>query len=223
MLSLAVAVIAIALPDSINPSLIAAELVFAAGTHASRRTVAFTAVAFGVTFLAGLALALGLGDLILSVVPKPGRTVKYALITAAGIVLVLGGAVVWLRRRSLASPDTEHRRRPVEPGSPVLVGAGITALELLTAFPYFAAIGLIVGSSTSDSGKIFLLALYCVVYTAPLIAIAVVCAVMGTRAEAVLAPVMAWLLTRWPLLVAPLAAVLGIGLAAYGIAQLSSA
>jgi hypothetical protein len=222
VLSLAVAVIAIALPDSINPTLIGAELVFAVGPHASRRTVAFTVVAFAVTFLAGLALALGLGDLILSVVPKPGRTVKYALITAAGIVLVLGGVAVWIRRHSLASSDAEHQPPPKAPGSPVLVGAGITSLELLTAFPYFAAIGLIVGSSTSDSGKLFLLILYCVVYTGPLIAIAVVCAVMGKRAESVLDPPMAWLLAHWPRLVAPLAAVLGVGLTAYGIVQLTS-
>ena len=46
----------------------------------------------------------------------------------------------------------------------MLVGSGIAALEVLTAFPYFAAIALIVGSSTSGSAKLFLLVLYCVVY-----------------------------------------------------------
>ena len=87
---------------------------------------------------------------------------------------------------------------------------------------YFAAIAMIVGSNASNPGKVWLLALYCVVYTAPLIAIVVVCAAKGERAAAVLRPVSQWLLTRWPVIVAPLAVVIGIGLAAYGIVKLSS-
>ena len=61
------------------------------------------------------------------------------------------------------------------------MGAGIAGLELLTAFPYFAAIAMIAGSGVSDVGKLSLLVLYCVIYTLPLIAIAVVIAIMGLR------------------------------------------
>ena len=164
MLSLAIAVVAIALPDCINPSLIGAELFFAGGQHPARQTVAFTVVTFAVTFLVGLALALGLGDLILSVVPKPGKTVKYALITGAGVVLLMASAVLWFRRKALASsPLDDHQGERKSPGSAVLVGGGIAGLELLTAFPYFAAIAMIVGSSVSDPVKVWLLVLYCVV------------------------------------------------------------
>ena len=74
MLSLAIAVIAIALPDSINPTLIAAELLVAAGPRPGIRALAFTIAAATVTLVAGFALALGLGDLIVSLLPKPGRT-----------------------------------------------------------------------------------------------------------------------------------------------------
>jgi hypothetical protein len=73
--------------------------------------VAFTLAAWAVTFASGLALALGLGDVILSLVPNPGTTVKYALIVAAGIVLTVGGAVVWIRRRALVSADASNDRR----------------------------------------------------------------------------------------------------------------
>ena len=222
MLSLAVAVVAIALPDCINPSLIGGELLFVSGRRPARQTATFALVTFAVTFLFGLALALGLGDLILSLLPKPGATVKYALITAAGIALMLGGAVLWARRKSVAGSESEHRGEKDAPASAVLVGGGIAALELFTAFPYFAAIALIVGSNSSNVGKVSLLVLYCVVYTAPLIGIAVVCAVMGKRAAAALEPVIAWLMARWPLIVAPLAGVIGIGLTAYGVVQLSS-
>jgi cytochrome c biogenesis protein CcdA len=221
MLKLAVAVVAIALADCINPSLIGGELFVATGERPRQKTIAFTVAAWIVTFVFGLALALGLGDLILALVPKPGRTVKYGLIAAAGVVLVAGGAVVWIRRRSLVSPEASDDRdgshRPA-----ALMGAGIAGLELLTAFPYFAAIAMIVGSGVSNAERLLLLILYCVIYTLPLIAIAVLIAVMGERAERILRPVGDWLSAHWPAVVAPLTAVFGIGVLAFGIVQLSS-
>jgi cytochrome c biogenesis protein CcdA len=221
MLKLAVAVVAIALADCVNPSLIGGELFVATGQHPRRQTIAFTAAAWTVTFVFGLALALGLGDLILSLVPKPGSTVKYALIISAGIVLVVGGVVVWIRRRALVSAEaSDDRRGSHRPAT--LMGAGIAGLELLTAFPYFAAIAMIAGSGVSDPGKLSLLVLYCVIYTLPLIAIAAVIAVLGERAERILRPMGDWLSARWPMVVAPLTAAFGIGVLAFGIVQLSS-
>jgi cytochrome c biogenesis protein CcdA len=221
MLKTAVAVVAIALADCVNPSLIGGELFVATGEHPRRQTVAFTVAAWIVTFAFGLALALGLGDLILSLVPKPGATVKYVLITAAGIVLVVGGAVVWIRRKALVSTATSDARR--ESHRPAaLMGAGIAGLELLSAFPYFAAIAMIAGSGASDAGKLSLLVLYCVIYTLPLIAITIVIAVMGERAERILRPAGDWLPAHWPVVVAPLTAAFGIVVLVFGIVQLSS-
>jgi hypothetical protein len=221
LLKLAVAVVAIALPDCINPSLIAGELFVATGERPRLRTAGFTVAAFTVTLLFGLAFALGLGDLILSLVPKPSATVKYSLIAAAGLVLVIGGTGVWLRRRALASSDVT-KSLSASHGSSAVVGAGIAGLELLTAFPYFAAIAMIVGSGVSDAAKLSLIVLYCVVYTLPLIAIAAVVALMGTRAEQILQPTGAWLFAHWPALVGPLTAAIGIALLVFGIVQLIS-
>jgi len=221
MLKLAVAVVAIALADCVNPSLIGGELFVATGEHPRRQAMAFTAAALIVTFAFGLALAIGLGDLILSLVPKPGRTVKYALIAFAGLVLLVGGAVVWIRRKALVSTDaTAHQDEPHRAAA--LMGAGIAGLELLTAFPYFAAIAMIVGSGVSDAGKLSLLILYCVIYTLPLIVIALVIAIMGERAERALRSAGDWLSGHWPVIVAPLTAAFGIGVLAFGVAQLSS-
>jgi hypothetical protein len=94
--------------------------------------------------------------------------VKYALIASAGIVLVVGGVVAWIRRRALVSAEaSDDRRESHRPAT--LMGAGIAGLELLTAFPYFAAIAMIAGSGVSDVGKLSLLVLYCVIYTLSLI------------------------------------------------------
>ncbi len=220
MLSLVIAVVAIALPDSINPSLIAAELLVAGGRHPGARAVAFTLAAWVVTFVAGLALALGLGDLIVSILPKPGRTLKYSLIIAAGCVLALGGVVIWIRRKTLAGHAPSAESSSSSHGPAAIVGAGVAGVELLTAFPYFAAIALIVGSSVSVPEKVLLIFLYCVVYTLPLIAIAAVCVIKRERAEALLRPTVEWLFQRWPVVVAPLAACLGAGLIIYGVVRL---
>jgi cytochrome c biogenesis protein CcdA len=221
MLKLAVAVVAIALPDCINPSLIGGELLVATGAHPRWRTAVFTLAAWAVTFVFGLAFAVGLGDLILSFLPKPDATLKYSLITAAGLVLVVGGILVWIRRKALASSKPTEKRRTSH-GSAALMGAGIAGLELLTAFPYFAAIAMIVGSGVSNAAKLSLLVLYCVIYTLPLIVIAAVFAVMGERAERLLRPVGDWLFAHWPVIVGPLTAAIGIGVVAFGIVQLGS-
>jgi len=220
MLKLAAAVVMIALPDCINPTLIGAELFVATGGHPRRRTAMFTLAAFTVTLVFGVAFALGLGDLALSLLPKVGPTVKYALIIAAGVVLTVGGAIVWFRRDALGSSQATEARIHSH-GSSALIGAGIAGVELLTAFPYFAAIALIVGSDVSQGGKLFLLVLYCVVYALPLIAIAVAFAIMGERAERVMKPVGDWLLVHWPLIIGPLTAAIGVIVLAFGIIELS--
>ena len=218
MLKLAIAVVAIALPDCINPSLIGGELLVAMGSHPRRRTVVFTLAVWTVTFGFGVAFALGLGDMILSFVPNPGAGTKYALIAAAGLVLVIGGIVIWIRRGALTSamptPLGAH-------GSVGLIGAGLAGLELLTAFPYFAAIAMIAGSDVSLASKVLLLVLYCLVYTLPLIVIAAVFMVMGERAGGVVRPAGDWLVTHWPVVVGPLTAAIGIALFAFGFVQLA--
>lgn len=221
MLKLSLAVVAIALADCINPTLIGGELLVATRPHPRRQTVAFTIGAGVVTFVFGLALALGLGDLILSVVPKPGPTVKYSLITAAGVALLAGGGVVMLQRRHLASSEPASKRRSPH-GAAGLIGAGLGGVELVTAFPYFAAIAMIIGSGVSGPEKLTLLILYCVIYTLPLIGIAVAFAIMGDAAEKRVRPFGDWMLAHWPLIVGPITAVIGLAVLVFGIVELSS-
>jgi hypothetical protein len=102
-----------------------------------------------------------------------------------------------------------------------LIGGGLAGVELLTAFPYFAAIALIVGSGVSNAEKLLLLVLHYVIYTLPLIAIAVVFAVMGDRGERVLRPTGDWLTTHWPFVVGPVTGVIGAGVLDCGITQLT--
>lgn len=222
MAGLALAVLAIALPDSLNPSLIVADAYLTLGPGSVVRTAAFTLGAFAVTLAGGLVLALGLGDLIVSLLPKLSHHVKYEVLTGLGVALALGGAVIWWRRHDLV--DSEPRPREQQPASgsssAVLMGSGLAGVELLTAFPYFAAIAMIAGSSEPAGGKVALLLLYDVVYVLPLIAITVACMIWGERAARRLQPIADWIATHWPMIVAPLVSLVGVGMAVYGLVQL---
>ena len=221
MLKLALTVVAIALPDCINPSLIGGALFVATRPRARTGVAAFTLAAGMVTFVFGVVFAFGLGNLILSVVPKPSSIVRNSLITAAGVVMLAGSAVIWIRRRTLTQDPVRDEGNAHR--SAALIGAALAGIELLSAFPYFAAIALIVGSGVSLAGKVSLLALYCVIYILPLIAIAVAYAVMGDQAERILRPIGDRLLAHWPIIVAPITACIGIAVLAFGVVQLSSA
>ena len=118
------------------------------------------------------------------------------------------------RRRPRVDPAVRELRRRLD-----TLEAEIH-VELLTAFPYFAAISIIVGSSVSSPSKVFLLGIYNLVYVVPLIGIAIVCAVMGPGASGFLNRIRDSVLTRWPVVVAPLAVVLGLGLTAFGVLRL---
>jgi cytochrome c biogenesis protein CcdA len=215
---LVLAIILIALPDSVNPSLIITELFLAAGPHPRRSTAVFTVAAMATTFAGGLALAVGLGDVILSLLPKPSAVVKDTVTAGAGAVLISGGLLLWIRREPAAA--RVHTGRAPDRAAAVL-GVGIAGVELLSALPYLAAIALIVGSDVSDVQKVILLLLYNVVYALPLIAIAAVTAFAEANAQRLLTPVTAWLMRHWPTLVASLSVTVGIALVAYGGARLT--
>jgi cytochrome c biogenesis protein CcdA len=218
VIKLVVAIILIALPDSVNPSLILTELFLAGGPHPRRSTAVFTVAAMATTFAGGLALALGLGDVILSLVPKPSEVVTNALIAGAGALLIVAGLVLWIGRERAAArvhPDRAPHR------AAAVLGVGVAGVELLSALPYFAAIALIVGSDVSHAQRVILLLLYNVVYALPLIAIAAVTAVDEPNAQRLLGPVTTRLLRQWPALVASLSVIVGIGLLLYGGARLT--
>jgi hypothetical protein len=60
---------------------------------------------------------------------------------------------------------------------------------------------MVVGSSVSPGSKIFLIVLYNVIYVLPLIALVIVCAVMGERGGRLVAPIGDWIAMRWPIVV----------------------
>jgi cytochrome c biogenesis protein CcdA len=145
MLKILVLVVTVALGDSLNPSTIGPAIFIASGARARLAVLEFTLAVFVVHFAGGAILLLGPGHLLLSLVNKLAPTTRDALELAAGLALLLAGTVIWNQRHRLAQrklPSPSPKRK-----SSIRLGATIIAIELPTAFPYFAAITAILGAA----------------------------------------------------------------------------
>jgi cytochrome c biogenesis protein CcdA len=205
----------IALGDSVNPSTIGPALYLGTTEHPKRQVSGFLVGLLAVNFLGGLVILLGPGQFLLSLVPKPTPTTKHTLEILGGLALLTLAAVLWFRRRKLARhelPSLAGRQ-----GSSIALGAGIGAIELATAFPYFAAIAVIAGSGIRLVAKVLALVVYNVVFAAPIIAILLVLMVLGERADEPLRRVRDWLQRYWPELSAGLAGLIGGAVLVLGI------
>jgi cytochrome c biogenesis protein CcdA len=212
--------ISIGIADSLNPSTIAPALYLASGDHAKRQVAEFTLGVFAVYFLGGLVIALGPGELLLHIVPRPGRHLAYLLETIAGVAMLTAGVFLWSYRKRLAQSQAPE----FKPGgrSSAILGATITAVELPTAFPYFAVIATIVGADLSVPRVVFLLLIFNVSFVLPLLAILAVLQFAGENAQEVLGAGRQWLEARWPVVLALLALAAGLIVTFLGVTGLAS-
>ena len=219
MLRILGVVISIALADSLNPSTTVTGLFLASGRSPRRSVLEFAAGVFVVFLLGGLILTLGPGRAILALVPRPTATTRYILETVAGTAMLVFAAVLWRRP---GSTDEDRRPRSDRGGrSPVLLGLTLGAVELPTAFPYFAAIAAIVGSGVDVVAQIVLVAIYDFCFILPLLAIALAIVIAGEPAIARLTRGRRWLARHWPQVLSRLALVAGIFIVTLGVTGLT--
>jgi cytochrome c biogenesis protein CcdA len=221
MLRLIALVLSIGLADSMNPSTIVPALYLASGGQARKKVIQFSAGVFGVYFAGGAVVALGPGQILLSLVPHPGPTARYIVETVAGVVMLIAAGLLWLDRRKLS--HHEPPPPPSEGKSSALLGVTITAVELPTAFPYFAAIAAIVGSGFDPLRQLILLVLYNVCFVLPLLVIIGILTVAGEDAERILTRTRDLLLKHWPAVLAGLALVAGLFVTTLGATGLAGA
>jgi cytochrome c biogenesis protein CcdA len=208
-------VITVGLADSMNPSTIAPAFYLATGEYPRRDLTQFILGAAGIYLLGGALIVLGPGEALLALVPHPSPLTRFILETLAGAVVLAGGVVLWLRRDRLAQrelPDPSGGGR-----SAFLLGLTIMAVELPTAFPYFAVIAAVVGSGLNLGGQMVLIAIYNICFVLPLLAILATVVFAGDGAGEILARGRDFLQRRWPLLLALLALVAGVFVTVLGV------
>jgi cytochrome c biogenesis protein CcdA len=173
---------------------------------------------FAVFLLGGVLVALGPGQAVLALVPHPRATARYVLETVAGGAMLLGGMLLWHHRHRLAEHDL-----PAQPGqrSSAILGATIAAVELPTAFPYFAVIVTVVGSGLDLGGQLLLLVIYNVCFVLPMILMVVTLTLTPKRAGELLTRAREILQARWPVILAALALLAGTFVLLLGITGLT--
>ena len=213
--ALAILVLSVAAIDSLNPSTIAPAAVLALGEQPARRVGLFTAGVFATSTTGGLLLLFVVGRTFVDRIAHPSAHTEHLLELAIGIALLLAAGLLWVfRDRLRAHLD---RDPAVGGGSALLVGAGIMAIELPTAFPYFAAILATLGAVHGAGGQAVFIVLYNVVFVLPLLALTVLVAVTGDRYRDRISRVAMLIRTHGPDLLPPAVAIIGGVLVVIGL------
>ena len=213
MIALLVLALSVGIVDSINPSTVGPALYLAAGAHSVRNLALFIVGASGVYTAGGIALALGPGEAL----PQPGHHVVQLLELIAGAGALLLAAILWLIRERIARRLKRHRPRR-DGRAPLLLGAGIMAVELPTAFPYFVVIAAVADSGRNVTDQVIALLVFNAAFIAPLLAILVLRAGAGTRSAGVLESWRLRIDRQGPVLVPALLLAIGIVLIVLGLA-----
>jgi cytochrome c biogenesis protein CcdA len=138
----------------------------------------------------------------------------------AGVAMLTASAFLWGYREHLAQrPPPEVK---ADGRSSAILGATITAVELPTAFPYFAAIAAVVGSGLDVVRQIVLIVLFNACFIAPLLCIVATLTFAGPDAVRWLARGREFLERRWPTVLAVLALLAGIFVTLLGVTGVAS-
>jgi cytochrome c biogenesis protein CcdA len=179
MLALVLLVASVGLADSLNPSTVMPALWLVTMPHGGRLG-SYTLGVFVVYLAGGLVLVFGPGPALISTLHDIRGPVEHALEIAGG-VLALAFAFVLLRRQPSRHDETPRLRRANTRASAFMLGAGIMAIELPTAFIYFGVIAAILAADPAAPVEVSLLVLYNAMFVAPIVAILVIHRLAGGR------------------------------------------
>jgi cytochrome c biogenesis protein CcdA len=214
MIALLGLVASIALADSINPSTVLPALYYATSRRPRVALASFALGVLVVAFAGGLVVLVGGRELVQSVLPDPGRRTTAWLEVGGGVLLLAISASVRLVSERVADRVT------APPGggplSAAAVGAGIMAVELATALPYFAAIAAITASDAGLAAQVGLLAVYDLLFVLPVLAILAARAFAGERGDRVLQAMRGWTQRNAAAVLAATLAVIGVACVAVG-------
>ena len=144
----------------------------------------------------GVAIALGPGRLLLSLLPALSATVRHSIEIGLGSAMIVAAGLLWRHRSRLAQKDLPNPNKRQK--AAILLGATIVVVELPTAFPYFAAIAPVLSSGISPTEQVLALALFNLCFALPVTAILATLLIAGDQAENILTRRREFIQRRWP-------------------------
>ena len=213
--ALAILVLSVAAIDSLNPSTVAPAALLALGERPALRVGLFTAGVFLISTAGGLFLLFAVGRSVVARFAHPSPHTEHLLELAVGVTLLFVAGLLWAVRHRLRA----HLGRTSAAGgrSAFLLGAGIMAVELPTAFPYFAAILATLGAVNGAVSQTVFILLYNLVFVAPILALTLLVAVTGDRYRDRIGRISALIRTYGPDFLPPGIAVIGGALVFIGL------
>jgi hypothetical protein len=212
--ALALLAVGIGLVDGINPSTVGPAVVLALRPKGQALLAAFTAGVFAVSTIGGIAVVLGPGRFLLRHAPHLGEHTKHVVALVAGVALLVAAALVWFHRH--AARQALESRTASSPAAAAGLGAGIMAVELPTAFPYFAVLAALIASRETMGTQVGIVLLYNLAFIAPLALIALLRLIAGASAAGPLARLGEAVVAYGPAVVAGALALAGVALLAWG-------
>jgi cytochrome c biogenesis protein CcdA len=218
VLALALLVASIALADSINPATVLPVLYLSTTPHAVRKIASFTAGVAATSLGFGIVFVVGPGQLILGAAPHLTENAKHFVEIGVGLALIALAVALWMKGERLTEriPKGESAGKR---GSFAL-GAAIIAVELPTAFPYFAALAAIIGSDANLAAQIGYVVLFNFLFVLPLIAILILRARATEGAERRIEAIGEWIRKYAHIAFAVLAGLAGVGILIVGLVDL---
>jgi cytochrome c biogenesis protein CcdA len=174
MVAVTILVVWIAAIDSLNPSTVLPAVVLGLADDGPRRILLFASGVFTVSVAGGTTLIFALGRTVLTRAAHPTAHTRHLSELVAGVVLLALAALLWAARGRIRA--RLELRRKATGGSAFGLGAVIMAVELPTAFPYFAALLATIETVRSAAGEVALATVYNVAFVLPLLLIAVLAA-----------------------------------------------
>lgn len=212
--AITLAVASIGFADSINPSTVVPAL-YLAGAPRGRGLASFTLGVFVVYLAGGIVLVLGPGPALIDALRAAGPGLRHAgeaVVGLGALVLAIG---LWRGAPAAASRPLPAPRR----ATAFALGAGISAIELPTAFLYFGALSAILGSHAAPAAQISLVIAYNAVFVLPL----VLMVALRSRLEGRIAALVRWLCRVAGRVLAVAFGAAGLALVASGLIALATA
>lgn len=213
------ALLGIALLDAMNPFSIAAMAFLLATDRPVARGWAFVLGTAAIYLPFGVALLEGWAAFLRDLLPRLPPWMAGGLEAVTGVACLWAALRLW--RRSDANAAAVPHVSSLSVGATLAFAGASTLADLPTAVPYFAAASQIPALADGRLSRYAWLAIYNLVYVAPLLAMLGARLALGARADRVLGAVRRGVEWSFAHLMPPLLAFLGLVLLADGVRRLT--